>query len=58
MDVSEQVTSKRLAAARARQLAVSLTAPQECTRALLFADELDAQADVLENQQISPRILP
>ncbi len=58
MDVSEQITSKRLAAARARQLAANLTSPDERTRALVFADELEAEADVLEDQLISPKVLP
>jgi hypothetical protein len=58
MDVSEQITSKRRAAARARQLAANLASPDDCTRALVFADELEAEADVLEDQLISPKALP
>ena len=58
MNISEQITGKRLAAARARQLAANLTSSDKRIRALVFADELEAQADVLENQLISPIVLP
>jgi hypothetical protein len=58
MDVSEQIKSKRVAAARARQLAENLTSPEDRTRALIFADELEAQATVLENHVLSPNVLP
>jgi hypothetical protein len=58
MDVSEQIKSKRLAAERARQLAANLTSPEVRARALIFADELEAQANVLENHMISPNVLP
>jgi len=58
MDVSQQIKSKRLAAERARQLAANLTSPEDRTRALIFADELEAQANVLENHMLSPNVPP
>jgi hypothetical protein len=43
-----QIKAKREAAARARRLALQLTSEDDRTRALGFADELDAEADALE----------
>jgi hypothetical protein len=42
-----QIKAKREAAARARRLAQQLTSEPDRTRALEFADELDAEADAL-----------
>ena len=58
MDVSAQIISLRHAAGRARQLAAKLASAEESARAALFADKLEAQANVLENQLISPNALP
>ena len=58
MDVSTQITSLRQAAGRARELAAKLASPEERARAAQFADKLEAEANVLENQLVSLTVLP
>jgi hypothetical protein len=55
MDVQSQIVSKRAAASRARQLADGLFGDYKI-RALVFAAELEFQADVLEDQLIAPSL--
>jgi hypothetical protein len=53
MDVQNQIRAKRESAGRARQLADRLSGDDR-GRALVFASELESQADVLEDQLIAP----
>ena len=53
MDVATKIRSKRGAAAMARQLAVAFSTEDDRSRILFFADELDAQADALEQHLTS-----
>jgi hypothetical protein len=46
--IGQQVKAKREAAARARRLAGQFGTVEDRDRALRFADEMDAQADELE----------
>ena len=48
-----QILAKRDAAAKARRLAQWFVHPMDRGRVLLFADELDAQADALERSALS-----
>jgi hypothetical protein len=53
MDIQNQIRGKRESAGRARRLAARLSGDDRI-RALVFAAELESQADVLEDQLIAP----
>jgi len=55
MDAQSQIVAKRVAAGRARQLADKLSGDYKI-HALIFAAELEMQADVLEDQLIAPSL--
>jgi hypothetical protein len=53
MDVQHQIRAKRESAGRVRRLADRLSGDDQ-VRALVFAAELESQADVLEDQLVAP----
>lgn len=55
MDVRSQITAKRAAANRARQLADKLSGDYKI-HALILAVQLEIQADVIEDQLIIPAL--
>jgi hypothetical protein len=58
MEIHEQIRTKRESAIRARRLAVEISSAADQARALAFAAELEAQADVLEDQLIGSSLPP
>jgi hypothetical protein len=55
-DKEQRIRAKREAAEKARRMVLALELPEDRQRLLKFADELDAQADALEQEQ--PRTNP